>query len=470
MSPPPISNNNIPPVNNGDYNKWQIMIVVAFGTIAAILSGNSLTVAVPALVKYFGLGTNSVQLVVTAFLMANTVSMLPSPWLIERYGLRHCFIAAIFLLMISSVLGAISPNFYMLLGMRILQGCAAGMLMPMGAIIVMHWFPFEEQGRAQGLLGFGIILAPAMAPAIGGLLIDHFGWQAVFLMSLPFCAIAWPTALRYLPNEISAEHHDFDWRGAAALFLMTVSLLGFASTIHGGHGALWWSGSQVLLALASLAWFLRHARSHHYAIVKLAVFAYKPAIMGLIVSFVFGFGVYGSSYLIPVYLQSVLGLSATQSGGVLVPGGMVLAISMPLAGWLSDHSQPRLISVTGLLLFSLSFFGIWHYSSDISYRALLLLTVLGRIGISLLSASLIQAALGGLHDTSLRGQSAMLMSYLRMLGGLLGVALIAVFIEWRTTSLGSTSLASAHAYNEGFLFSAIIMLLAMVAAWRMKAN
>jgi predicted MFS family arabinose efflux permease len=308
-----------------------------------------------------------------------------------------------------------------------------------------------------------------VAPAIGGLLIDHFGWQAVFLMSLPFCALAWPSALRYLPNEISAERHDFDWNGTAALFLMTVSLLGFASTIRGGLGTLWWSGSQVLLALASLAWFLRHARSHSHAIVKLAVFAHKPAIMGLIVSFVFGFGVYGSSYLIPVYLQSVLGLSATQSGGVLVPGGVVLAISMPIAGWLADHSQPRLISVTGLLLFALSFFGMWYYSSGISYLALLLLTVLGRIGISLLSASLIQAARHGLH-VSLSGQLAMLMSYVRMLGGFLGIALIAVFVEWRAASLGSSGLAGAQAYNEGFLLSAIIMLLAMVAAWRMKAD
>lgn len=468
MSPPPLSDENEPQLVSSEYNKWQVMIVVAFGTIAAILTGNSLTVAVPALMAHFGLGADSIQLVVTVFMLANTVAMLPTPWLIDRYGLRRCFLAAIALLAVGSVLGAVSPNFYMLLGMRVLQGWAAGLLMPMGAIIVMHWFPFEEQGRAQGLLGLGIVLAPAMAPAFGGALIDHFGWQAVFLMSLPFCALAWPGGLRFLPNEVPAERHDFDWSGAAALFVMTVCLLGFASTIRGGFAA-WVSGSQALLALVSLAWFLRHARRQPHAIVRLAVFEKRPATMGLFVSFAFGFGVYGSSYLIPVYLQSVLKLSATQAGGVLVPGGLVLAAGMPLAGWLADRSKPWLISVIGLLFFALSFLGIWQYATAITYVALLLLTVLGRIGISLLSASLMQAARHDLH-AGLRGQLAMLMSYLRMLGGFLGVALIAVFVEWRTASLGSSAFAGAQAYNEGFLISAIIMLLAMVAAWRMKPN
>lgn len=468
MSPPPISDSSIPQVSNGDHNKWLVMTVVALGTVAAILTSSGFNVAVPALMTHFGLGNDSVQLVVTVFMLANTVAMLPSPWLIERFGLRHCFLAAIFLLAVGSILGAISPNFYFLLGMRVLQGCAAGMLMPMGAIIVMHWFPFEEQGRASGILGFGVVLAPSVAPAIGGLLIDHFGWQAVFLMSLPFCALAWPGALRHLPNDVASERHDFDWAGSSALFVMTVTLLGFASTIH-GMNALWWSSAQALLALASLVWFLRHARDNPHAIVKLAVFAHKPAAMGLIVSFVFGFGVYGSSYLIPVYLQTVLALSATQAGGVLIPGGLVLAASMPISGWISDRTDPRLVSLGGLLLLAISFIGMWHYSAGITYLALLLLTALGRFGIGMISASLNQATLHGLHG-SLLGQLAMLISYLRMLGGFLGVALVAVFVEWRTAVLGGSAQGAAQAFDEAFLLSTLIMLLAMLATWHMKAD
>jgi DHA2 family multidrug resistance protein len=445
------------------------MGVIALGTIAAILASTSLNVAAPALMTRFGIGQDRVQLVVTVFMLANTIAMLPSPWLIERFGLRQCFLAALLLLAAGSILGAMSPNFAFLLCMRCLQGCAAGMLMPMGAIIVMQWFPLDQQGRASGLLGFGVILAPAVAPGIGGMLIDHYGWESVLLMSLPFCALAWPGAARYLPNDRTGTHPDFDWRGTAALVLMTVSLLACASTINGNSGALWWAGAYALLALVSLNGFLRHARSQAHAIISVAVFAQRRVTMGMFVSFAYGFGIYGSSYLIPVFLQSVMGLSATQSGGILVPAGIVLAGIMPLAGWLADHSQPRLLTTAGLLLFALSYLGMWLYSTDMSYMALLMLTILGRVGVGLLIASLNQAALRRLHG-KLLGQSAMLISYLRMLGGILGVALLAVMVEWRSSTPSASAVAAAEAYNDAFLFSAVILLLAMVAAWRMKED
>lgn len=108
------------------------MSVIALGTIAAILSSTSLNVAAPALMKRFGLGRDKIQLVVTVFMLSNTVSMLPSPWLVEHFGLRRCFLAALLLLATGSILGAMSPSFPFLLCMRFLQGCAAGMLMPMG--------------------------------------------------------------------------------------------------------------------------------------------------------------------------------------------------------------------------------------------------------------------------------------------------------------------------------------------------
>ncbi len=469
MSPPAISDSGKPSAGSDSVRRWLAMGVVALGTIAAILSSTSLNVAAPALMLRFGLGQDRIQLVVTVFMLANTIAMLPSPWLIERFGLRRCFVAALLMLAAGSTLGALSPNFLFLLCMRVLQGAAAGMLMPMGAIIVMQWFPFEQQGRASGLLGFGVILAPAVAPGIGGLLIDHYGWESVFLMSLPFCALAWPGAMRYLPGAAAGTHARFDWRGTGALVLMTVALLACASSINASPGALWWAGGYALLAFFSLRGFLRHARRQAHAIISVAVFAQRRVILGMFVSFAYGFGIYGSSYLIPVFLQTIMGLSATQSGGILVPGGIVLAAIMPLAGWLADYSQPRLLTAAGLLLFALSYGGIWFYSPDISYTAMMMLTILGRIGVGLLIASLNQAALRRLHG-KLLGQSAMLISYLRMLGGFLGVALLAVLVEWRTAALGGGSAAGAKAFNEAFLASTVLLLLAMVAAWHMKED
>jgi len=442
------------------------MSVVATGTVAAVLLSTGFSVAVPVLMHHFRVGQHEVQLVVTAFIVANTVAMLPSPWLVERYGLRRCFLAAIVVLLISIVLGALSPNFAFLVVVRVIQGAVAGLLFPIGTMVVMRLFPADQQGRASGFMGFGVILAPAVAPAVGGLMIDHWGWQAVFLMCLPFCALAWLGAVRYLAMPGQRNHGDFDWAGMSALSLMTLALLFSASSLGSDQHSRIFALSGAVLALMALVWFLRHARNPG-AIVTDEVLRWRPVSMGMMVSFVYGFGVYGSSYLIPVFLQTVRGLSATQSGGVLLPGGLVLAATLPLAGLLADRVAPYLIVMAGLILFCASSAAMWVYATTISYSGLVWLTVLGRVGIGFLIAALNQASLRGLHGRIL-GQSAMVVSYTRMLGGFLGVALLAVFVQWRGTMLGSTAEAVGHAFCESFLISALVFALAMIPAWRMK--
>ena len=299
-------------------------------------------------------------------------------------------------------------------------------------------------------------------------MIDHMGWQAVFLMCLPFCMLAWFGAIRYLALPGPRSHSDFDWVGMGALSLMTLALLACASSFGSAqHAALLVIGYAVL-ALMSLIWFLRHARNPD-AIVTHEVLRWRPVAMGMVVSFVYGFGVYGSSYLIPVFMQTVLGLSATQSGGVLLPGGLVLAVTLPLAGLLADRLPPYLIVMAGLVLFCASSAAMWFCAMTISYTGLVWLTILGRIGIGFLIAALNQAALRGLQGRLL-GQSAMVVSYARMLGGFLGVAMLAVYVQWRGTVLGATPAAVGQAFCESFLISALVFVLAMVPAWRMKPN
>lgn len=443
------------------------MSVVAMGTVAAILLSTGFSVAVPALMQHFRVGHDEVQLVVTAFMVANTIAMLPSPWLVERYGLRRCFLAAVVVLTASALVGALSPNFAVLVGTRVVQGAIAGLLFPIGTIVVMRLFPADEQGRASGIVGFGVVLAPAVAPAVGGLLVDHLGWQAVFSMCLPFCFLGWLGALRYLPLPVLRDHGDFDWAGMAALSLMTLALLGFATSLSGDSPfAAWALGASALAAAAALAWFLRHARRPG-AIVTREVLRWRPVTMGMAVSGVYGFGVFGSSYLIPVFLQTARGMTAAEAGGVLLPGGLVLAATLPLAGLLADRVSPHKILLAGVALFGFSFVILWHDAGTASYAALVWIISLGRIGIGLIIASLNQATLRGLHGKAL-GQSAMLVAYTRMLGGFLGVAMLALFVESRGTALGQTSVAVSQAFSEAFLISALVFIPTLVAAWRMK--
>lgn len=447
--------------------KWLALSVVALGTVAAVLSTTSFNVAIPALINHFGLGQERVQWAITGFMGAMTLAMLPTPWLLDRFGFRRCFLTAILVLAGASIAGSLSGSFSFLVFARIVQGAAAGLLQPLGALAVMRLFPADSQGRASGLLSFGIVLAPAVAPALGGMLLDHFGWQAIFLINLPFCLVAGIAGLFLMPRATELKFGVFDWFGVAVLSLATVCTVEGVASLHHSGLSNPWTGLQFAIALFALALFVRHARRSKNPIVSLALFADRPFAMGSLVSFAYGFGLYASTYLIPVFLQSALGFSATHAGLALLPAGIALAICIPLAGRLADRHQPQALTMGGLVLFGISFVLFALFGTHISYLELVAVTVLGRVGLALILPSLSLAALRGMEVHQL-GQSSMVISYARQLGGVLGVAIAAVFVEWRQSVYGVTESGIARAFSQSFLLLAITFALALAAASLMK--
>lgn len=451
---------------HGEAFKWLALAVVGLATIAAVLATSSFNVAVPALGRDFGLGQDQVQWAVTGFLAALTVAMLPTPWLLDRVGFRRLFLGANLLLAVSSIAGALSGSFGMLVATRIVQGIAAGLLQPLPMLVVMRLFPSGSQGRAHGMLGFGIVLAPAVAPSIAGMLLDSFGWPAIFLMSLPFCALAGVFGLILLPRAAPVAQRPFDWLGVG--LLCAASLLAIdciASLRQHGLGAVW---TQAVLALTLLCvvGFARHARRTPHAIVSPALFHDPRFSMGAVVGLTYGFGLYASTYLIPVFLLSALGYDATYAGLALLPSGLLLAVAIPAGGVLADRYNPRWVTVIGLALFGVSFLPYTLRGGAISYEEVVAYSLLGRLGLGLAIPALTVASLGGVPATHY-GQAAMVSNYTRQFGGVLGVAVVAVFVEWRAAT-GTTADRLADAYGEAFLLLTVFFALAMVAALRMK--
>lgn len=451
----------------GERHKWLVLIVVALGTVAAVLSTTSFNVAIPALVARFGLGQERVQWAITGFMGAMTLAMLPTPWLLDRFGFRRCFLLAIGVLTTASIAGSLADSFPLVVAARIVQGCAAGLLQPLGTVVVMRLFPAASQGRASGMLGFGIVLAPAVAPALGGMLLDHFGWSAIFLINLPFCLIAGLAGFFLLPAAGAPKNGVFDWFGVGLLSLGTVSTVEGVASLHHSGLADWWTDLQLALAVVAFGLFLWHARRAASPIIHLTLFRDRPFAMGVLVSFIYGFGLYASTYLIPVFLQNVLGLSATRAGFALLPAGFALAIFIAIGGRLADKYSPQWITIGGLLLFGFSFLLLALAGGGVAYSELVGVTVLGRIGLALILPSLSLAALRGLEIHQL-GQSSMVMSYVRQLGGVLGIAMSAVFIEWRQAVYGSSGDAAARAFAESFWMVALVFVIALLAASRMK--
>jgi EmrB/QacA subfamily drug resistance transporter len=451
---------------HGERYKWMVLIVVALGTIAGVLATTSFNVAVPALMRDFAIGQEQVQWAITGFMAAMTVGMLPTPWLLERFGFRRLFLGGILLMLTASIAGALSTHFGFLVFTRVVQGLAAGLLQPLGPLVVMRNFPPGSRGRASGAVGFGLVLAPAVAPALGGVLLDSFGWPAIFLLNVPFCVLAVGSALHLLPRAEPTPRTSFDWLGLGLLTGATLALVeAVASLQHSGLLASW-TLANLALAGALMGLFGWHAKRAEKPLIGLVVFRYRSFTMGTIVSFSYGFGLYASTYLIPVFLQRALGFSAAAAGLVLMPAGFVLAATIPLAGRLADRLSPQWITVAGLACFGASFLLFAALADGMGQGELVFVTVLGRIGLGMILPALSLATLRHLEPQDL-GQSSTVISYARQLGGVLGIAIAAVFVAWRESVYITLPDGVLTAYSQGFLLLAGVFALALVAACRM---
>ena len=445
------------------------------GSMASILSSTIVNVAVPDLSLHFQIGQERAQWVSAAFMLAMTLSMLTTPWLLLRFGLRRTYSFTIVALLLGGVVGGFSFNYAMLLSMRVLEGLAAGVLQPIPAIVILRAFDLKEQGKAMGIFGFGVVLAPAIGPSIGGVLVELFGWRSIFFVVVPFCLMVLVLVRRFLSENspLMGESKSLDWKGLLLAGVGTISLLNGLVHLHDDRrlGAI-----LLVIAACALAGFLSWQRRAASPLMNLVLFRYRQFSMGALVAFIYGMGLFGSTYLLPVYLQIGLAYSPSRAGLVLLPAGLVLAVTIPLAGRLADRFAPNWLVSIGLVLLVASFGLMAMGAPGTSYLLLVAWAIIGRIGLGFVLPALSLGAMRGV-DHALIAQGASTINFMRQLGGAIGVSLVGIVLEWRLASHRLAVTGSANdvaeriqAFDETFLLVALLCALAVVAAWRMRPS
>ena len=465
----------------GERYRWLLLLSVMIGTMASIMSSTIVNVAIPDMSHHFTLGQERAQWVTSGFMVAMTVSMLTTPWLLARYGYRRTYSGCMWLLLVGGIVGGLANDFALVLAARVAEGLAAGVVQPIPAIIIMRAFEPHEQGRASGIFGMGVVLAPAIGPSIGGVLVDLFGWRSIFFMVVPFCLASLYMARKFVPmtspGGIAANPQGaaLDWRGLVLGAVGTLCLLNGLVELSKGPAA----AGLVLLcgAAASFAGFIwwqrRMARAGGEPLMNLTLFSHRQFAMGSVVAFIYGTALFGSTYLLPVYMQLGLGLSASYVGTLLMPAGFILAVTIAFVGRMADR-QPtwRLVSI-GLGLLTASFALMVTINLHSAIWLLVLWATLGRIGLGFILPSLNLGSMRGL-DKLLVPQGSSTINFVRMLGGAAGVSLCAIVLEWRLAAHGDslatagTSPARLAAFNESFLMLAGLCTLALVAAWQLR--
>lgn len=496
--------------------KWLATTTVMLGTLSMTLATTIVNVAIPDIMGNFGIAQTKAQWLSTGFLAAMSASMLLSAWALHTFGMKAAYIGAMLAFMLSAILGGVSPNEDLVIVSRLLQGAMAGIIQPLAMTVIFQVFPERQRGLGMGIYGLGVILGPAIGPAVGGVLVDWFSWRAVFYMPLPTCLLSIAFALFFAPGrQEGSERMAFDWLGFGLLCTFLGSLLW---TLSNGQRLGWDSlpiyGLFILALLAGLA-FVAWELMSPQPLLNVRIFAIPAFAAGSAIGFCYGAGLFGSTYLIPLFVQEIQGLTPTAAGFLLMPAGLVMALIFPLAGHLSDRFPAPVIISIGTLLVALSCYALSLADVNTLPWFLVFWVAVGRIGLGLGLPSINTGSLRTLPLLQV-SQGAGAVNFSRQLGGAIGVNLLSLALAQRTAyhagSLTDTQTAGnaittellrrlqdlgpslglspdqllpqalrflgnvihfqayARGFQDSFLLLALVFVLALIPAWIMRRS
>lgn len=433
----------------GPAYRWLATGTVMLGTIATTATATIVNVAMRDIMGAFGLGQDQVQWLSTAFLASMTATMLITAWALERFGYRRAFVGALAVFIAGCVLGFVSSSGAEVILARVLQGSASGIIQPLAMVVLSQVFPPAQRGKAMGIYGVGVVLAPALGPTVGGMMVDQYDWRYVFLVVVPFCAAGMAAAMFILPGQdknVPVLRRRFDAIGFILLICALITLLtGLSNGQREGWNSFIIIGMFAAAALTS-AGFIGWELIAPQPLLSLRVFKNARFSAGCVVAFALGAGIYGSTYIIPLFVQTVQGYTPTRSGLLLMPSGLALGLIFPIAGQLSDRLPPHLPVIAGLAIFALSSWLSGGADVDTPFWTMALWVVLGRIGLGVMLPALNAGALRALPADKLAQGSGSL-NFVRQLGGAFGVNLLSVIIDRRTIFHGDALAQALTAAN-----------------------
>ena len=430
-------------------NKWVVAGTVLTGTIMAVLDSSIVNVALPDMVGTLGATVEEITWVVTGYILSNVLIMPITALLSSRFGRKNFYMASVVLFTIASMLCGLSRSLPVMVAFRVLQGVGGGVIITVSQAILRESFPLEEQGTAMGLYGMGVVLAPAIGPTLGGWLTDQYSWPWVFYINVPIGVLNIFLVSRFVhdPPYLVRSKGRIDWTGLA---LMMGGLGALQLMLEEGQKNDWFQSRMILwLTVASVAglvlFVIRELVIERPAvdlrILKNVSFASATAIGGVL-----GMGLNGSLFLLPLFLQQLLGYSAMDSGLALMPRSIAMAVIMPIGGRFYNRLGPRVLVGAGLVVSAYSFYALGQLSPNMSPWDILMPQVWQGIGFSLIFVALSTAALATIPKPKMTAATG-LYNVVRQVFGSVGIAVAATMLTSGTSRYGAVLGWGVNAYS-----------------------
>jgi DHA2 family multidrug resistance protein len=414
--------------------KWWVLANIMVGTFMAVLDATIVNVALPKMMASFGVGIDTIEWVITGYMLAMAVSLPTSAFLADRFGYKKLYAVGLFFFTLGSFLCGLSYHEGFLIAARIIQGLGGGCLMPIGMAIVTREFPPSQRGVALGFWAVASATSVSFGPLIGGYLVDNFNWQLIFDVNVPVGIIGIVVTYLIQKEYKSDKKPKFDVVGfiSAIVFLpLVLYALSESTAVTNAEG---WSAPYILICFGisaiALAVFITAEFTVKEPLIDLRLFSNHNFAISNIVLFIFGVGMFGSTFLLPLYLQNSLGYTALQSGAVFLPIGFIQGMVSPIAGSLSDRTSPKILLLIGIVLFAISFYinGFFSYLTEHSY--IMASLYIRGVGLGMIFTPLTTVSMLEIPKPKL-AQATGVFNIIRQLGGSFGVALLATIMITR---------------------------------------
>jgi EmrB/QacA subfamily drug resistance transporter len=457
-----------------------LAVVVVLGSVMTILDATIVNVALPTLGQDLHTSIATIQWVPTIYLLA-FASVIPlTGWLSGRFGAKPVWLASLGLFMAGSLLAGLSPSIGALIGARVVQGLGGGMIMPLGQSMLAQTAGPKRMGRVMSIIGVPLLLAPVFGPLIGGALIGAASWRWIFFVNLPVGLLAIALAVRLLPAGGPRFAQRLDVPGAVLLSGgLVLFIYGLAEI--GQHARLATPAALGPMAGGAVAVILFAWRALRVPnpLIDLRLFRQRGFAAGTAVNFVLGVALFGVALLLPLYFELLRGRTPAQTGLLLAPQGLGAAVTISLAGYLTDKVGARRVVPAGVLLALAGTGWYTQIGAHTPYWALLIALFLIGAGLGATITPAMAAAYQGLPATAM-GQATAAISVVQRVAGALGSALLAIVLQQATAArlsgfhggigqAGALATASphaatalAHAFGVSFAVALAICVLALI--------
>jgi len=416
-------------------NKWLVTVSVTFGTLMGAIDASIVNVAVPHLRGAVGATVEEITWVTTGFALAQVLVMPLTAFLGRLFGQKNVYLACLILFIIGSALCGTARTLPTLVAFRAVQGFGAGALQPTEQAILRQTFPPEEQGMAMAVFAMAVMIGPALGPTLGGYIVDNYSWPWIFYINVPVGILATFMVTRFVhePEDIrvanmkaaAAQRKNMDWAGIAFL---SVSLCALQYALEEGQRNDWFDSPLITACFATfviaLALFVVRELSATVPAVDVRLFKDAVFLSGTLIGGVMFSMLLSLTFLLPVFMQEVLGFTATQSGLALMPRTLVMMLITPIVGRMYNRVSPRVVVGLGVILFGISAYQMSHYTLDTSSRGIVAALLIQGVGFSCLFVPLTTVAISKIPRNKLADATGS-NSLVRQIGGSVGVAIFA---------------------------------------------